>query len=179
MNLPNKITLSRILLVPVFLYFLLNNFSVDSPNYVALIIFILASITDFLDGYLARKLNLVSKLGKFMDPLADKLLVAAALIGFVQTDQISSYFVFIIISRELIISVFRAVAASEGVVISASIWGKIKTNTQILAIIMLLLNNAPFNGLNIRIDMITLYIATIATVISGIDYIYKNRNVLN
>jgi len=174
MTLPNKITLSRIVLVPIFLYYLLKGY-----NNVALIIFLVASLTDFLDGYLARKMNLVTKLGKFMDPLADKLLIAAGLIGFVQLGQISSFIAFIIISRELIISVFRAVAASEGVVIAASIWGKIKTNTQILAILFLLLSDKINNNLNFDLVSVVVYLATISTIISGVDYIYKNREVIN
>lgn len=176
MNLANKLTLLRILLVPVFLYVLL----MDSPNasLYATIIFILASLTDFLDGYIARSRNMITKLGKFMDPLADKILVTAALIGLVELNKISSWFVVIILSREFIVSVFRAVAAAEGIVIAASWWGKLKTNAQMIAIVLLLMNNWPMQNMGIPLDMIMLYIATGLTIISGYDYIVKNIEVL-
>ena len=134
MNIANKLTVLRILLIPVFLFVLLSNM----PNnfIIALVIFIIASFTDFLDGYLARSLNLVTKLGKFLDPLADKLLVISAMLAFIELGLLSSTVVLIIVSRELIISVFRAIAASEGIVIAASWWGKLKTNSQILMIII-------------------------------------------
>jgi len=176
MNLANKLTLLRILLVPVFLYVLL----MDSPNasLYATIVFILASITDFLDGYVARSKNMITKLGKFMDPLADKILVTAALIGLVELNKISSWFVVIILSREFIVSIFRAVAAAEGIVIAASWWGKLKTNAQIIAIVLLLLDNWPMRSMGIPLDMIMLYVATALTIISGYDYIVKNKQVL-
>lgn len=176
MNLANKITISRILLVPVFLFVLLSDMS--NSHIIATIIFIVASITDGLDGYIARSRNQITKLGKFMDPLADKLLVTAALVGLVQLGKLSTWVVVIIISRELIVSVFRAVAASENIVIAASPWGKAKTVSQIVAIILLLLNNWPFNSLGFPVDQILMYIAVALTVISGWDYIYKNRQVL-
>jgi CDP-diacylglycerol--glycerol-3-phosphate 3-phosphatidyltransferase len=176
MNLANRLTLLRILLVPVFLYVLLSG--IPNASFYAAIVFIIASITDFFDGYIARSRNMVTKLGKLMDPLADKILVTAALVGLVELNKISSWFVVIILSREFIVSIFRAVAATEGIVIAASWWGKLKTNAQMIAIILLLLNNWPMQNTNIPLDMIMLYIATALTIISGYDYIAKNKNVL-
>ncbi len=169
MNIANKLTLLRILLIPVFLYFLLNG-----QFAVAGVLFIIASLTDFLDGYLARKLDLITKLGKLMDPLADKLLVLSAFIGFVEIGMIPSWIVILITSRELIVSIFRAVAASEGIVIAASWWGKLKTNAQMFALIFLMF---PMLIPSV-IATITLYIAALLTLISGIDYLWQNRAVL-
>ncbi len=176
MNIANKITILRILLIPVFLFVLMSNMA--NNFIIALIIFIIASFTDFLDGYLARSMNLVTKLGKFLDPLADKLLVISAMIAFVELNLLSSYVVLIIISRELIISVFRAIAASEGIVIAASWWGKIKTNSQILMIVILLLKDyIPVSISNI-LNPLIITIATLFTIFSGVDYILKNKQVL-
>ncbi len=176
MNIANKLTVLRILLIPVFLFVLLSNM----PNnfIIALVIFIIASFTDFLDGYLARSLNLVTKLGKFLDPLADKLLVISAMLAFIELGLLSSTVVLIIVSRELIISVFRAIAASEGIVIAASWWGKLKTNSQILMIIILLLNNYISISVSKYLNPSIITIATIFTVFSGVDYIIKNKQVL-
>jgi len=176
MNIANKLTVLRILLIPVFLFVLLSNM----PNnfIIALVIFIIASFTDFLDGYLARSLNLVTKLGKFLDPLADKLLVISAMLAFIELGLLSSTVVFIIVSRELIISVFRAIAASEGIVIAASWWGKLKTNSQILMIIILLLNNYIPISVSKYLNPSIITIATLFTVFSGVDYIIKNKQVL-
>lgn len=176
MNLANKITISRILLVPIFMIFLLADIPYGVT--VASIIFIVAALTDSLDGYIARSRNQVTKLGKFMDPLADKLLVTAALVSLVEMDKLASWVVVIIISREIIVSVFRAVAASEGIVIAASPWGKAKTISQIIAIVTLLFNNYPFSLYNIPFDTIAVWATVILTVISGYDYIYKNKQVL-
>lgn len=177
MNLANKITIIRILMVPIFLFFLLVQFKYNV--YFAAFIFILAASTDSLDGYVARKRNEITNFGKFMDPLADKLLVTAALVGLVEMDKIPSVAAIIIISRELVITGFRVLAASEGVVIAASWWGKIKTITQIVAIVALLINNFPFSYIDFPFDIITLYISVVITIISGVDYIYKNKTVLN
>ncbi|MEA1975198.1 MAG: CDP-diacylglycerol--glycerol-3-phosphate 3-phosphatidyltransferase [Bacillota bacterium] len=176
MNIANKITILRILLIPVFLYVLLSNM----PNnfIIALVIFVIASFTDFLDGYLARSMNLVTKLGKFLDPLADKLLVIAAMVAFVEIGMLSSAVVLIIISRELIISVFRAIAASEGIVIAASWWGKLKTNSQILMIVILLLKDYIPVAVQSILNPTIIVIATLFTVLSGVDYILKNKEVL-
>ncbi len=168
MNIANQLTILRILLVPVFMYFLLAG----NMN-LAAAIFIIASLTDFLDGYLARKMNLITNLGKFMDPLADKVLVMAAFICLVEIGSVSSWAVVIILGREFIVSIFRAVAAAEGIVIAASWWGKLKTNSQMLAIVLLLFNNTPFEVMNGQLAQIILWIAVALTVISGVDYIIK------
>ncbi|WP_430882732.1 CDP-diacylglycerol--glycerol-3-phosphate 3-phosphatidyltransferase [Fusibacter sp. JL216-2] len=173
MNIANQLTILRILLVPVFMYFLLAG----NMN-LAAAIFIIASLTDFLDGYLARKMNLITNLGKFMDPLADKVLVMAAFICLVEIGSVSSWAVVIILGREFIVSIFRAVAAAEGIVIAASWWGKLKTNSQMLAIVLLLFNNTPFEVMNGQLAQIILWIAVALTVISGVDYIIKNKQVL-
>lgn len=140
MNLPNKLTLFRVVLIPFFVFFLLAPFFEGYGNYIAVAIFIVASITDFLDGHIARKYNLVTNFGKFMDPLADKLLVCSALICLIELSLIPAWIVIIIIAREFIISGFRLVAADNGVVIAASYWGKFKTTFQILMVIVLILN---------------------------------------
>lgn len=176
MNLANKITIARILLVPIFMFFLLTNIPYGVT--IAALIFIIAALTDSLDGYIARSRNQITKLGKFMDPLADKLLVTAALVSLVQMDRLPAWVTVIIISREIIVSVFRAVAASEGIVIAASPWGKAKTVSQIVAILVLLFNNFPFSLLNMPFDIIAVWAAVILTVISGFDYINKNKQVL-
>lgn len=176
MNLANKITIARILLVPIFMFFLLTNIPYGVT--IATLIFIIAALTDSLDGYIARSRNQITKLGKFMDPLADKLLVTAALVSLVQMDRLPAWVTVIIISREIIVSVFRAVAASEGIVIAASPWGKAKTVSQIVAILVLLFNNFPFSLLNMPFDIIVVWAAVILTVISGFDYINKNKQVL-
>ena len=177
MNLPNKITFSRVLLVPVFIIM----FYVDIPNnqIYAGLIFIIAALTDTLDGYLARKNGQVTNLGKFIDPLADKLLVSAALILLVEAGTILGWVVITIIAREFTITGFRIIAASEGVNIAASSLGKFKTITQLIAIILLLFDNIFFERFNIPMDQIFLYISLIFTVLSGYDYIYKNRNTLD
>lgn len=173
MNIANKLTLLRVVLIPAFIYFLLNQ-----SMTIALIIFAVASFTDFLDGHLARKLNLITNFGKFMDPLADKLLVTSALICFVELGAISSWVVIVIISREFIVSIFRAIAAAEGIVIAASWWGKSKTISQMIMIIVLLLGNFPFSLVHFPMDIVLIWIATILTIISGYDYIVKNKEVL-
>ncbi|NLK44214.1 MAG: CDP-diacylglycerol--glycerol-3-phosphate 3-phosphatidyltransferase [Tissierellia bacterium] len=176
MNLANKITIFRVFLVPVFLLVLYSNISYST--YIAALIFIIASLTDSLDGYIARSRNMITNFGKFVDPLADKILVSAALISLVELGKIPAWVVVVIIAREFTISGFRIIAASEGITIAASSLGKIKTVTQLMAIILLLLNNFPFNKFNLPIDMILLYISLFFTVISGIDYIYKNISTL-
>lgn len=176
MNLANKLTIARIFLIPIFMIFLLSKIPYGIT--IAALIFILAALTDSLDGYIARSRNQVTKLGKFMDPLADKLLVTAALVSFVQMGKISAWVVVIIISREFTISVFRAIAAAEGIVIAASPWGKAKTISQIVMIISILFNNFPFSLLNLPFSSIATWIAVILTIISGFDYIYVNRKVL-
>ena len=176
MNLPNKLTIFRVILIPFFVVFMLAPICPGYANYIAEAIFIVASRTDLLDGKIARKYNLVTDFGKFMDPLADKLLVCAAMICLIETGQLAAWIVIVIISREFIISGFRLVAADNGVVIAASYWGKFKTTFQMLMVIVLILNfdNRYFQILG----TVLTYIALVLTVVSLIDYLWKNRAVL-
>lgn len=188
LNLPNKITVSRIVLIPIFMLFMLVNFNMGQMNFLGTeisvehfiggLIFIIASLTDWLDGYIARKNNLITNMGKFLDPLADKLLVSAALIVLVELSAAPSWIVIVIISREFAVTGLRLILAGGGEVVAANQLGKIKTTAQILAIIFLLLNDPIFSSLSIPFGMIMLYIALIFTVWSGADYFYKNRHVL-
>jgi CDP-diacylglycerol--glycerol-3-phosphate 3-phosphatidyltransferase len=183
MNLPNKITISRVLLIPFFMIFLFSPmdlgditlFSTTLPlsQFIAAMIFIFASCTDWVDGYLARKYQLVTNFGKFLDPLADKLLVTAALIGLVEIDLAPAWMVIVILSREFAVTGLRLIAAGTGAVIAADKLGKWKTTFQILAIAVLLLNNI------IPIGTICLWIAVLLTVISGIGYFTKNKQVIS
>lgn len=174
MNLPNKLTIARVIMIPLFLICLYLN--IGCGKYIAVGIFILASLTDLLDGKIARKYNLVTNFGKFMDPLADKLLVSAAMICLIATGQLAAWIVIIIISREFIISGFRLVASDNGIVIAASYWGKFKTVFQMLMIIVLIANiNLPFFAV---LGTILTYVALILTIVSLIDYIAKNKDVL-
>jgi len=170
MNLPNKLTILRVLMVPVFVLFMLTDLGGQYSNVISLVIFVIASLTDSLDGYLARKNNLVTNFGKFMDPLADKLLVCSALICLAELDRIPTWMVLIIIAREFIISGFRLVASDAGVVIAASYWGKVKTVVQVIMIIALLIE-FPF-------AMIIAWVAVILTVVSLVDYIAKNIDII-
>lgn len=172
MNLPNKLTVLRIILIPVFMVLLMTGHSVISA-----VVFIFASATDALDGHIARKYNLITNFGKIMDPLADKLLVTAALLGLVQLGHLAFWMVFIILARELLIVSLRAVAASQGIVIAASKWGKLKTISQMVAVILMLLGNWPFGWEGFPLADIIMWIAVILTVISGVDYIIKNKEV--
>ena len=177
MNLPNKLTILRVILIPFFVFFLLTDF-VPYHYIIALVIFIVASLTDMADGKIARKYNLVTNFGKFMDPLADKLLVCSAMICLIPLGQLAAWIVVIIIAREFIISGFRLIASDNGVVIAASYWGKFKTTFQMLMIIVLILElqfpNAVFHWLGV----ILTWVALALTVISLIDYIVKNKDVL-
>ena len=173
MNLPNKLTVLRVILIPFFIYFLMYT----PYKYVALAIFIVASLTDLLDGKIARKYNLVTNFGKFMDPLADKLLVCAALICFVEQSILPSWMVIIIISREFIISGFRLVAVEQGVVIAANYWGKVKTTCQMIMIV-LLVAQIPLPIFDI-LEQIFIWAALIMTVVSLVVYLYDNRKVLD
>uniref|UniRef100_I5AQQ8 CDP-diacylglycerol--glycerol-3-phosphate 3-phosphatidyltransferase n=1 Tax=Eubacterium cellulosolvens (strain ATCC 43171 / JCM 9499 / 6) TaxID=633697 RepID=I5AQQ8_EUBC6 len=172
MNLPNKLTCLRMAMIPFFVVFMYLPQS--WARYVALAIFVVASLTDTADGYIARKYNLVTDFGKFMDPLADKLLVCSALICLIDTREIPAYVVLIIIAREFIISGFRLVAADNGIVIAASWWGKTKTVSQMVMIVVILLN---INGWRI-FELVLIAVATALTVISLCDYIIKNKEVL-
>lgn len=178
MNLPNKLTILRMIMIPVFLVVLYIPGLGMAGNIAAAAIFILASITDFLDGKIARKYNLVTNFGKFMDPLADKLLVCSALIALVDFDKVAAWIVIIIIAREFIISGFRLIAADNGVVIAASYWGKFKTTFQMLMVIVIIFNiNLQLGWLNI-LGTLLIYVALVLTVVSLIDYIAKNKDVL-
>lgn len=173
MNLPNKLTIFRVVLIPVFIIVLMTGLVSEPLNrYIGVAIFCIASFTDFLDGHIARKYNLVTNFGKFMDPLADKLLVSSALICMIELGMLPAWIVIIIISREFIITGFRLLAAEGGLVIAASWWGKIKTVTQMLMIIFVML------GVNDIIGAILIILATVFTVISGVDYIVKNIGIL-
>ena len=174
MNTPNKLTLARIVMVPIFVLFMLAPIC-KGQNFIAGVIFIIASLTDTLDGYLARKNNQVTTFGKFMDPLADKLLVCSSMICLVELKLMPAWIVIVIVAREFIISGFRLVAAEKGVVIAASYWGKFKTVSQMIMVILLVFN---FGGVFNTIAVIVMYIALILTVISLVDYICKNFSVL-
>lgn len=175
MNLPNKITIFRVSMIPLFLVLLLVP-NIPFGNYLALAVFIIACLSDALDGHIARKYNLVTNFGKFMDPLADKLLVCSALICFVELGTVPAWIVIVIIAREFIISGFRLVASDNGLVIAASYWGKFKTTAQMIMCILFIANfNNPFFNV---LEQIFLYLALILTVISLIDYLVKNSHVL-
>ena len=176
MNLPNKLTIIRVLLIPFFVFFMLVPAAGDASRYIALIIFIAASLTDLADGKIARKYNLVTNFGKFMDPLADKLLVCSALICMIELDRLPAWFVIIIIAREFIISGFRLIAAENGVVIAANYWGKFKTVSQMVLIILLILN---FDGFFAVLTQIFFWISLALTVISLITYIVQNKKVIS
>lgn len=197
MNLPNKLTILRAILIVPFVLILLGDFyqwgwfaavfggMLEYVDWLALFIFVGASITDMIDGKIARKHNLVTNFGKFMDPLADKLLVCAALICLVEMGRIPSWVVVIIISREFIISGFRTVAADKGVVIAASYWGKIKTVFQMIMIGMLIIESKALPGfvqglagVYEILTAIVMWIALALTVISLVDYIWKNKAVM-
>ena len=175
MNLPNKLTVLRVLMIPFFVLFALVDLVPGCSHYIAVAIFIIASLTDLLDGKIARKYNLVTDFGKFMDPLADKLLVCSALICLVSMDRLPAWMVIVIISREFIISGFRLVASDNGVVISASYWGKFKTTFQMLMIIVLFLD---LGGIFDLIGQILTWAALILTVVSLVDYLVKNKSVI-
>lgn len=177
MNLPNKLTILRVIMIPFFLIFMLTSFMGASAKYIALAIFVIASFTDFLDGYLARKYQLVTNFGKFMDPLADKLLVSAALISLVELEKLPAWIVITIISREFIISGFRLVASDNGVVIAASYWGKFKTVSQMIMIILLILDfqSSAF----VLLENVFIYLALTLTIVSLADYLVKNKTVLS
>jgi CDP-diacylglycerol--glycerol-3-phosphate 3-phosphatidyltransferase len=177
MNLPNKLTILRIVLIPFFMFFLLNP-SLPYSEIIALLIYSVASVTDSIDGYLARKHNLITDFGKFMDPLADKLLVISSLICFVEMGVINSWVTMIIVSRELAITGFRTLAVSKGITLAANIWGKIKTIFQMITIILILVvNTGMIENVEVLINIL-MSITVLLTILSGIVYIGKNRKVL-
>ena len=175
MNLPNKLTLFRVILIPVFVVFMLVSVTGDTDKWIALAIFIIASLTDLLDGKIARKYNLITDFGKFMDPLADKLLVCSAMICLVSLGRIPAWIVIVIIAREFIISGFRLIAADNGRVIAASYWGKFKTTFQMVMVILMI---ADIPQLYI-LTQIIMYVALVLTVISLVDYLVKNKEVMS
>ena len=174
MNLPNKLTILRTVMIPFFILFLYTDWFHGYDKIIAAVIFIAASLTDMLDGKIARKYNLVTNFGKFMDPLADKLLVCSALIALVDLNKIAAWVVIIIIAREFIISGFRLVASDNGVVIAASYWGKFKTTFQMIAVILMIVNLPVLHILTVACT----WIALVLTVVSLVDYIAKNHKVL-
>ncbi len=175
MNLPNKLTVLRIIMVPFFVFFMLTDVGGAANKWISLVIFVVASLTDLLDGKIARKYHLVTNFGKFMDPLADKLLVCSAMICLIPSGKLDAAIVIVIIAREFIISGFRLVASDAGIVIAASYWGKFKTVFQMAMIIVLI---ADIGGMFDLIGTILIWIAVALTVISLADYVWKNRQVL-
>lgn len=202
MNLPNKITLSRIFLIPIFMLFIIpfpdwvlsssylkfinpqltgiNDFIRNYGNYFAAVLFIIAASTDGVDGYIARKRKQVTRFGIFLDPIADKLLVTAALIALVERNEVTGWAAMVIIAREFIVTGLRLVASGEGIVIAASNWGKIKTVTQIVAIAASLLKNFPISlVVDFPFDRYAMLIAVLITIYSGYDYMIKNLKVID
>lgn len=189
MNIPNRITVSRICLIPIFVLVMILDFgwgdmtllgaTMPVEHFVGAMIFIVASLTDWIDGYYARKHNLVTNMGKFLDPLADKLLVSAAFILLIEiTDKVPAWIIIIIISREFAVTGLRLICAEQGQVVAANQLGKIKTWAQIIAIALLLLHNVIFEMWNFPADVIMLWVALVFTIWSGIEYFWLNRKVL-
>ncbi len=202
MNLPNKLTLSRIFLVPLFMLFIIpfpewmtqspllafvrpqieamNHFILNYGNYFGAVLFIIAASTDKVDGYIARKTKQVTRFGIFLDPIADKLMVAAALIALVQRNEVTGWAAMIIIGREFLVTGFRLVAAGDGIVLAAGKWGKIKLVTQTIAIAAALLKNFPLSLVtDFPFDSVAMVIAVMVTLYSGYDYFRRNRSVMN
>ena len=175
MNLPNKLTILRVILIPFFVVFMLFDITGAADKWIALVIFCVASLTDMLDGKIARKYNLVTNFGKFMDPLADKLLVCTALICLTSMNRLNVIVVLVIIAREFIISGFRLVASDNGIVIAASYWGKFKTVSQMALIIVLIMD---LGGVWNVVGTVLTWVALLLTIASLIDYIAKNKQVL-
>lgn len=175
MNLPNKLTLARVIMIPFFVVFMLTGLGGGTSKWIALAIFIIASLTDLLDGHIARKYNLVTNFGKFMDPLADKLLVCSAMICLVEMGKLPAWIVIVIISREFIISGFRLIASDNGRVIAASYWGKFKTTFQMLMICLMI---ADISAISLLTEIV-MWIALVLTVVSLVDYLVKNKDVLS
>ena len=176
MNTPNNLTIARMIIVPFLVIFLLTGWGGEANRYISLTLFVVASVTDWFDGYLARKNNLVTNFGKFMDPQADKLLVCSAMICMIDLKRLPAWFVIIIIAREFIISGFRLIAAENGIVIAANYWGKFKTASQMIMIILLILH---FDGIFVILEQIFIWLSLALTIISLITYIWQNRTVLS
>lgn len=189
MNLPNKITVARVIIIPIFLLFMIVPFDFGTwvileqklpvSHLIGALIFMFASATDWIDGYLARKHGLVTNFGKFLDPLADKLLVSAALIVLVELTLLPSWIVIVIISREFAVTGLRLLLAGGGEVVAANSLGKIKTMTQMIGISILLLHNAPFQTIGLPVGLWMMWVAAIFTIWSGIDYFQKNKHVFS
>ncbi|MCL6634166.1 MAG: CDP-diacylglycerol--glycerol-3-phosphate 3-phosphatidyltransferase [Peptococcaceae bacterium] len=176
MNLPNKLTLVRLLLIPVFLF--AASLKHQYAGYIAAAVFLLGAVTDGLDGYIARKRGQVTRLGKFMDPLADKILVSAALIALVDLNRLPGWVAVVIISREFAVTGLRAVAAAEGMVVPASTLGKVKTVTQIVAIAFMFAGDFPFNTINLPFGAVAMAVAVFFTIWSGLDYFLNTWRLL-
>ena len=176
MNLPNKLTVCRVILIPFFVFFLLFDPASVSFKWIALGIFVIASLTDMLDGKIARKYNLITDFGKFMDPLADKLLVCSAMIGLIELGRIPSWIVIVIIAREFVISGFRLIASDNGRVIAASYWGKFKTTFQMIMVILMIADIQ--NNVFYMLTQVIMWIALALTIISLVDYLVKNKDVM-
>ncbi|MDO5781725.1 MAG: CDP-diacylglycerol--glycerol-3-phosphate 3-phosphatidyltransferase [Eubacteriales bacterium] len=176
MNTPNKLTVARMILVPFLVVFMLTGWGGEANRWICLAIFVAASVTDWFDGHLARKYNLITNFGKFMDPLADKLLVCSAMICMIELDRLPAWVVIIIIGREFIISGFRLIAAENGVVIAANYWGKFKTVSQMIMIILLIVD---FGGAFAILTEVFIWLSVALTVISLLTYIMQNRKVLS
>ena len=176
MNTQNKLTVARMILVPFLVVFLLTGWGGEANRWICLAIFVAASVTDWFDGHLARKYNLITNFGKFMDPLADKLLVCSAMICMIELDKLPAWVVIIIIGREFIISGFRLIAAENGIVIAANYWGKFKTVSQMIMIILLMLD---FGGIFTVLTQIFIWLSVALTIISLLTYIMQNRKVLS
>ena len=179
MNLPNKLTVLRVIMVPFFVFFMLTDVGGAANKWIALALFVIASLTDMLDGKIARKYHLVTNFGKFMDPLADKILTCSAFICLIVTrpESMPAWIVIIIIAREFVISGFRLVASDKGVVIAASYWGKFKTVSQMILIILMIMD-LPYSAFQMLIQIFVV-IAVVLTVVSLVDYIWKNKSVLS
>ena len=171
MNLPNKLTVARVCMVPLFMVALMLNTEVS--RVVATVIFALASFTDMLDGKIARKYNLITNFGKLMDPLADKILTAAAMVCLVELGDLAAWIVVIILFREYAITGLRSVAASENIVVAANIWGKVKTVCQMTALMLLMLKPQIVALCGVNLGLILMYVALLLTVYSGVDYVVK------
>lgn len=188
LNLANQITMVRIFLAPVVMIFLLVRFDMGEiqigtdtltvSELIAASVFIIAAISDGLDGYIARKNRMVTRLGKLLDPLADKLLITAALVSLVQMQRLEAWIAIVIISREFSVTGLRLIAAAENKVITASALGKVKTIMQILSITSIMLKNFPFSTIYFPFSVVTTWLAVFITILSGLDYFYKNRNIV-
>ncbi|MFB5660499.1 CDP-diacylglycerol--glycerol-3-phosphate 3-phosphatidyltransferase [Alteribacillus sp. HJP-4] len=187
MNLPNKITIARIALIPIFMVFMLVPLPLGEietsagmfpvSHLIGFVLFVIAASTDWLDGYYARKLELVTNFGKFLDPLADKLLVTAALLSLIEIEMLPAWMAIVILSREFAVTGIRLVAASSGEVIAASGLGKWKTVFQMTALSVLLFYNLPFELWGIPAGMALMWIAVLLTIVSGVDYFMKNKHI--